>query len=42
MKEEDEELRKVIGDFLELGHVDNIAAMFRQDRALYRLCGKIL
>ncbi len=43
MKEEEkEELRKVIADFLELGHVDNIAAMFRQNRELYQLTGVLL
>ncbi len=43
MKEDEkEETLKVIADFLELGHVDNIAAMFRQDRDLYRLTGELL
>lgn len=38
----DEELKKVIGDFLEMGHVDNIAAMFRQDDSYYDWTGEIL
>jgi hypothetical protein len=38
----DEELKKVIGDFLELGHVENIAAMFRQEPAYYGLTGELL
>jgi HEAT repeat protein len=38
----DEELIKVIGDFLEMGHVENIAAMFRQAPAYYRLVGALL
>jgi hypothetical protein len=33
---------QVIGDFLELGHVENIVAMFKQDRELYRLTGDLL
>jgi len=33
---------KVIGDFLELGHVENIVAMFRQDRSLYSLTGELI
>ncbi len=41
-KEEREELIKVIADFLELGHVDNIAAMFRSDPGLYQLTGELL
>jgi len=38
----DIDLVKVIGDFLELGHVENIVAMFKQDRSLYSLTGDIL
>lgn len=33
---------KVIGDFLELGHVENIIAMFKQDRSLYNLAGELI
>lgn len=33
---------KVIGDFLELGHIENIVAMFRQDRSLYSLTGELI
>lgn len=38
----DIELHKVIGDFLELGHVENIVSMFKQDRKLYGLTGDLL
>jgi hypothetical protein len=37
-----EELVEVIKDFLELGHVENIIAMFKQDSKLYELTGDIL
>jgi HEAT repeat protein len=44
MKKEvsEQELKKVIGDFLEMGHVENIAAMFRQEPSHYRLTGDLL
>jgi len=43
MKEtEEQELLKVIGDFLEMGHVENIMAMFKQDSSLYNLTGALL
>jgi hypothetical protein len=38
----DEELKKVIGDFLDMGHVDNIAAMFRREPAYYGWTGELL
>ena len=38
----DIDILKVIGDFLELGHVENIVAMFRQDRSLYSLTGELI
>lgn len=38
----DREMLQVIGDFLELGHVENILAMFRQEPAYYRLAGLLL
>lgn len=38
----DEELKKVIGDFLEMGHVENIAAMFRHDTTYYSWTGDLL
>ena len=38
----DEELIKLISDFLELGHAENIVAMFRKEPELHRLTGKIL
>lgn len=37
-----EELIRVIGDFISLGHIENILAMFRQDTALYQLCGELI
>jgi hypothetical protein len=41
-KDENIDILKVIGDFLELGHVENIIAMFKQDRGLYDLTGDLL
>lgn len=38
----DEELKKVIGDFLEMGHVENIVAMFRREPRYYAWTGEIL
>lgn len=38
----DEDLKKVIADFLEMGHVDNIVAMFRRDPHYYDWIGEIL
>ena len=38
----DEELLKVIKDFLEMGHVDNIVAMFHQDSRYLEWTGAIL
>ncbi len=38
----DTELLKVIGDFLEMGHVENIMAMFKRDLTLYRMTGELL
>jgi hypothetical protein len=38
----DEELKKVIKDFLDMGHVENIAAMFRRDLRYYAWTGEIL
>lgn len=38
----DEELVKVIGDFLEKGLAENILAMFKKDPDLHRLTGKLL
>ncbi|MBI5558921.1 MAG: HEAT repeat domain-containing protein [Deltaproteobacteria bacterium] len=42
MDTSDHELTKVIGDFPEMGHVDNILAMFKQDPAHYLLTGELL
>jgi hypothetical protein len=36
------DLLKVIGDFLELGHVENIMAMYKQDTSLYSLVGDLI
>ena len=36
------DLLKVIGDFLELGHDENIVAMFKQDSSLYSLTGELI
>lgn len=41
-KDYDIELVKVISDFLELGHVENIVAMFKQDKKLYSLAGDLV
>jgi HEAT repeat protein len=38
----DAELKKVIGDFLDMGHVENIAAMFRREPRYYAWTGDIL
>lgn len=38
----DAELKKVIGDFLDMGHVENIVAMFRRDLRYYAWTGEIL
>lgn len=38
----DNALKKVISDFIELGHVENIVAMFKQDTSLYRFTGDLL
>jgi len=39
---EQEELVKVIADFLEMGHVENIVAMFKQDPSCYALTGLLI
>ena len=41
-KDNNIDLLKVVGDFLELGHVENIVAMFKQDTDLYALTGKLI
>ena len=38
----DEELKRVIKDFLEMGHVENIVAMFRRYPHYYAWTGEIL
>ncbi len=44
MKKEvsDRELKKVIADFLEMGHVENIFEMFKQDSRYYDWVGELL
>lgn len=42
LQAEEQELLALIGDFLEMGHADNIAAMYRQDPRLYALTGELL
>jgi len=41
-EKEQAELITVIADFLEMGHVENIMAMFKQDASLYALSGELL
>ncbi len=38
----DSELKKVIADFLEMGHVENIVAMFRRHPRYYNWTGELL
>jgi len=38
----DGEIIKVISDFLEMGHVENIIAMFKKGPELHRLTGELL
>ena len=38
----DQELKKVIADFLDQGHVENIVAMFRREPKYYDCTGEIL
>ncbi len=38
----DQELKKVIADFLDQGHVENIVAMFRREPEYYAWTGEIL
>ncbi len=38
----DQDLKKVIADFLDQGHVENITAMFRRDPQYYEWTGDIL
>lgn len=38
----DEETKRVIADFLEMGHVENIVAMFRREPLYYGWTGEIL
>lgn len=36
------ELKKVIAEFINMGHVENIVAMFKEDPTLYALSGDLL
>jgi hypothetical protein len=38
----DQELQRVIADFLDMGHVENIAAMFRHEPRYYAWTGDLL
>ena len=38
----DQQLKKVIADFLDQGHVENIVAMFRRESKYYQWSGEIL
>lgn len=38
----DEELLKVIGDFIEMGHVENIVSMFKKDPDMYKFLGDLV
>lgn len=38
----DQELKSVIADFLDMGHVENIVAMFRHDSLYFEWVGEIL
>ncbi len=38
----DRELIKVMADFLEMGHVENIVAMFKQESSYYDCVGELL
>lgn len=38
----DEELKSVIADFLEMGHVENIVSMFKRENHYYEWVGEIL
>ena len=42
LEKEQVALVTVIADFLEMGHVENIMAMFKQDPAIYALSGELL
>ncbi len=35
-------MKKTIADFIEMGHVENIVAMFKQDASYYRYTGDLL
>jgi HEAT repeat protein len=37
-----EEMIKTIADFIELGHVENIVSMFKQEKEYYQYTGKLI
>jgi len=41
-KDINSDMLKTVCDFLELGHVENIIAMFKEDKSLYGLTGDLL
>ncbi|MBU4263626.1 MAG: hypothetical protein KKC76_17360 [Proteobacteria bacterium] len=36
------ELIKTIADFIEMGHIENIVAMFKQDKEYYQFSGELI
>lgn len=38
----DEEMIKTIADFIEMGHIENIVAMFKQETDYYRYAGELI
>ena len=38
----DTELVQTIADFIEMGHIENIVAMFKQEKDYYRLVGELI
>ena len=41
-KDINNDMLKIVCDFLELGHVENIVAMFKKDKSLYGLTGDLI
>jgi len=42
MSVSDDELKQVITDFIDMGHVENIVSMFKADPGLYAMTGDLL
>lgn len=38
----DEVLKRTIADFIEMGHIENIIAMFKEDTGYYRFSGDLI